>query len=148
MLGIISSFFGVLNGIYLKKTLDILDANLWELNYYINLISSLVLLPVSFVFYEHVNIFEFEPLYTFQFWLLMSSSGVIGFLLGLATTFQMHHTAPLTANISGVTKSCMQTLLGVFWFSEIKTLLWWTSNALVITGATSYSIVRHNLMKK
>ncbi len=78
----------------------------------------------------------------------MSSSGVIGFLLGLATTFQMHHTAPLTANISGVTKSCMQTLLGVFWFSEIKTLLWWTSNALVITGATSYSIVRHNLMKK
>lgn len=143
-----SSFFGVLNGIYLKKTLDVLDANLWELNYYINLVSSLVLLPISFIFNEHDNILVFEPLTTLWFWFLMVSSGLVGFLLGLATTFQMHQTAPLTANISGVTKSCMQTLLGVFWFSEMKTLLWWTSNTLVIIGATSYSIVRHSLMKK
>jgi GDP-fucose transporter C1 len=143
-----SSFFGVLNGIYLKKTLDILDANLWELNYYINLVSSLVLLPISFIFKEHEKIFEFEPLLTLWFWILLISSGLIGFLLGLATTFQMHQTAPLTANISGVTKSCMQTLLGVFWFTERKTLLWWTSNVLVILGAISYSIVRHGLMKR
>ena len=148
VLGILSSFFGTLNGVYIKKTLVHLDYNLWELNYFINLASSLVLLPVSFMFKEYVNIFDFSKLYTLDFWFLMCLSGVVGFLLGLATTFQMHQTVPLTANISGVAKSCIQTVLGVFYFDEHKTLLWWTSNMLILLGASSYSVVRHNLMKK
>ena len=147
VLGILSSLFGVLYSIYLKKTLQPLENNLYELNYFLNLISVLILLPVSIMFGEAPNLFGYELLYSPYFWFLMTLSGLVGFLLGLAVTFQMHHTQPLTANISGVSKSCLQTLMGVFWFDEHKTLLWWTSNGFVLLGATAYAFVRHAMMK-
>ena len=57
-------------------------------------------------------------------------------------------TSPLTHNISGTTKSYVQTVLGVIVYNEVKTLLWWASNFMVLIGAALYSQVRTAEMKK
>ena len=57
-------------------------------------------------------------------------------------------TSPLTHNISGTTKSYVQTVLGVIVYNEVKTLLWWASNFMVLIGAALYSQVRTAEMRK
>ena len=56
-------------------------------------------------------------------------------------------TSPLTHNVSGTAKAYAQTLLGVFHYKEVKTLLWWCSTGLVLVGAALYSHVRNQEMK-
>lgn len=48
-------------------------------------------------------------------------------------------TSPLTHNISGTAKACAQTLLATTWFNEVKTLLWWVSNVIVLGGSALYA---------
>ena len=78
----------------------------------------------------------------------MSVTGFLGFLVGYATSLQIKLTSPLTHNISGIAKSCLQTILGVFYFDELKTFLWWLSNIITLLGALLYSIIRHNEINK
>ena len=68
----------------------------------------------------------------------MSISGFLGFLVGYVTSLQIQVTSPLTHNISGTTKSYVQTVLGVIVYNEFKTMLWWISNFLVLIGAALY----------
>ena len=56
-------------------------------------------------------------------------------------------TSPLTHNVSGTAKAYAQTLIAVFYYNEIKSLLWWMSNLLVLLGAALYSHVRNQEMK-
>lgn len=77
----------------------------------------------------------------------MTVSGVLGFSMGYVTSLQIQVTSPLTHNVSGTAKAYAQTLLGVFYYSEVKTLLWWMSNCLVLLGAALYSHVRNQEMK-
>jgi len=42
----------------------------------------------------------------------------------------------------------LQTVLGVVYFNETKTLLWWISNFLILIGATFYAFVRNQEMDK
>ena len=102
LLGVISSFFSALNGVQIKQTLLSLANKLGEINYLINLISSVVLVPFIYLFNEHENIIRFHGLFHIHFWFILISSGLLGFLLGLSVTFQIQVTSPLTANISGI----------------------------------------------
>ncbi len=142
-LGILSSFFGALNGVYIKKTINILNNNLWEMNLLTNLVTLIVLLPLIYIFDEVNNIVEFKGLWLLSFWYALFISGLFGFLLGLAISFQIKVTSPLTSNISGVAKSCIQTVAGVIYYVEFKTLIWWLSNFFVLAGATLYSFARN-----
>jgi GDP-fucose transporter C1 len=78
----------------------------------------------------------------------MCLAGFLSFFIGYASSLQIQLTSPLTHNISGTTKSCLQTLLGVIYFNETKNLLWWLSNLFVLVGALFYSIVRNQEMNK
>lgn len=59
----------------------------------------------------------------------------------------MQVTSPLTHNISGTAKACVQTVLATYWFSETKSLLWWFSNWVVLGGSTAYARVRQKEME-
>lgn len=78
----------------------------------------------------------------------MSLTGFLSFFVGYATSLQIQLTSPLTHNISGTTKSCLQTLLGVIYFNETKNFLWWLSNLFILIGAFFYSYVRNREMFK
>lgn len=57
-------------------------------------------------------------------------------------------TSPLTHNVSGTAKAYAQTVMAVFYYNEIKSMLWWLSNLLVLIGAALYSQVRTQEMKE
>ena len=59
----------------------------------------------------------------------------------------MQVTSPLTHNISGTAKACVQTVLATYWFSETKSLLWWLSNWVVLGGSAAYARVRQKEME-
>jgi GDP-fucose transporter C1 len=145
--GLLSSIFAALNGVYIKKTINLVDNNLWKLNFLTNFYASIIFLPLSCLFGEMEQVFQFPNLFTGYFWFAMSLSGVLGFLTGFVTSLQIQVTSPLTHNISGTTKSYLQTVLGVLVYNETKSLLWWMSNFLVLIGAGLYSNVRTQEMR-
>ena len=142
-MGVLSAFFTALFGVEIKRTLAHIANNLWELNYIVNLVSCIVLVPFIFVFNEHETIAKYDGLKNASFWLVLASSGLLGFLLGLATAFQIHMISPLPSNISGVAKLLLTTVLGVVWFSERKNIPWWLSNLVILAGVVCYTIARH-----
>jgi len=142
-----ASFFVALNAIYTKKCLNAVDNNIWKLAIYNNFNACFIFLPFIFIFGEHTEVFNFDKIYSLQFWFAMIVSGILGFSMGYVTALQIQVTSPLTHNVSGTAKAYVQTLLGVIYYSEIKTSLWWLSNALVLAGAGLYSHVRNQEMK-
>lgn len=53
----------------------------------------------------------------------------------------------MTHNISGTAKACAQTLIACIYFSEVKSALWWLSNAVVMLGSAGYTEVKRREMK-
>ena len=49
-----------------------------------------------------------SKLFSLAFWLAMTVSGIMGFLIGLVTVMQVKATSPLTHNISGTAKASVQ----------------------------------------
>ena len=90
-LGVLSSFFAALNGVYIKKSIQIVDNNLWKLNYLTNMWATIIFLPLIFFFGEHNRILEFEAFYKYQFWGAMFVSGTLSFLIGYVTSQQSNH---------------------------------------------------------
>lgn len=54
----------------------------------------------------------------------------------------------MTHNVSGTAKASAQTILAVLWFNELKTAMWWTSNAVVLAGSMGYSRVKQLEMEQ
>jgi GDP-fucose transporter C1 len=57
------------------------------------------------------------------FWVSMTVSGILGFLINIAVYLQIKHTSPLTNNISGTLKACVQTLLAMMIYQNPITFL-------------------------
>jgi GDP-fucose transporter C1 len=143
-----ASLFVAVNAIYTKKSLKLVEDNIWKLALYNNFNACVIFLPFIFLFDEHTEIYNFPKLFNSYFWFAMSVSGVLGFSMGYVTSLQIQVTSPLTHNVSGTAKAYAQTLLGVFYYSEVKTTLWWLSNVLVLSGAALYSQVRGQEMRE
>ncbi len=146
--GVLASFFVALNSIYTKKSLNAVDDNIWKLTLYNNFNACFIFLPLIFFFGEHEVVIEFEFLTSVYFWSAMFLAGFLGFSMGYVTGLQIQVTSPLTHNVSGTAKAYVQTLIGVFIYNEVKTMLWWLSNLLVLIGAALYTHVRSNEMKE
>jgi GDP-fucose transporter C1 len=145
--GLLSSIFAALNSVYIKKTNKLMDLNLCKLNYFTNFYATIIFIPIIFYIGEFEQVIRFKNLYSIYFWAAMSFSGLLGFLVGYVTSLQVEVTSPLTHNISGTTKSYVQTVLGVVIYNETRSLIWWLSNFLVLIGAGLYSHVRTQEMK-
>ena len=142
-----SSILGPLSQIQLKRTLPLVNDNLWLLTFYNNF-NGLFIYPVLIMLFgEYKHVLEFEQLGNPQFWLLMTLSGFLGVSLSFSISLQMSFTTPITANISGVTKNCIQTLLAVSVFGQDKTVSWWLGNTAVLGGSGAYTFFRMREMK-
>lgn len=145
--GIAASLSVALNAIYTKKSLNAVDNNIWKLTLYNNFNACCIFLPLMFLFGEHNEVAAFPKLFDSYFLFAMMLSGVLGFSMGYVTSLQIQVTSPLTHNVSGTAKAYAQTLIGVMYNDETKTMLWWLSNGLVLIGAALYSQVRGQEMK-
>ncbi len=142
-----ASLFVALNAIYTKKSLKVVDDNIWTLTLYNNFNACIIFVPFIVFFGEVPEIYNFPKLFDYYFIFAMTISGVLGFSMGYVTSLQIKATSPLTHNVSGTAKAYAQTLLGVMYFNEAKTMLWWLSNCLVLLGAALYTQVRRREME-
>ncbi|XP_033647597.1 GDP-fucose transporter 1-like [Asterias rubens] len=146
--GILASLFVSLNAIFTKKTLYVVEDNIWRLMFYNNINAILLFIPLVYITGEFSVVWNFPHLYNGHFWALLTISGVFGFMIGFVTGLQIKVTSPLTHNISGTAKACAQTILAVTYFQDVKTALWWFSNFMVLGGSGLYSHVRRQEMVK
>eukprot|EP01113_Clastostelium_recurvatum_P021573 TRINITY_DN2557_c0_g1_i3.p1 TRINITY_DN2557_c0_g1~~TRINITY_DN2557_c0_g1_i3.p1 ORF type:complete len:363 (-),score=77.93 TRINITY_DN2557_c0_g1_i3:19-1083(-) len=146
--GIASSMFVALYSIYVKKVLPYVEGNEWKLMAYNTTLSIPMLFPLVLLNGEIGRLQE-EPVASDpNFWVVMTITGVFGYLISVAIFMQIKHTSPLTNTISGTVKACVQTILAVvIWGNEIT-----GTNAmgigLVIAGSFWYSMIRYSEMRK
>ncbi|VDO28169.1 unnamed protein product [Heligmosomoides polygyrus] len=122
--------------------MPIVGDSIWRLTMYNNLNAIVLFLPFIGEFGE---LMYFPLLFSPVFWTLMSFSGVIGFLMGYVTGWQIQATSALTHNISGTAKAAAQTVMAVVYFSEVKTFMW--SNSIIFLRSVIISGKCKNLLQ-
>ncbi|KFD48674.1 hypothetical protein D918_09492 [Trichuris suis] len=147
ILGVLSTVFVALNAIYTKKMLPLVEDSSWQLAFYNNFNSLFIFVPLILVSGEVADIMKLRHGFPHNFWLLLISSGIFGFLISYLTVLQVKVTSALTHNVSATAKSAFQTVLAVIVYSESKDMLWWTSNVVVLISSFAYSYVRHREME-
>ena len=145
--GVLASMFVALYAILVKRSLPIVDNNVWRLQFYNNLNACLLLLPVMLVMGEIPVLRQFKFWTSLSFWFILITSGLFGIAIGYVSSLQIKFTSPLTHNVSGTAKACAQTVLGCSVYSENKTLWWWVCNFFVLGGSTAYAYFRSKDME-
>ncbi|XP_075322771.1 GDP-fucose transporter 1 isoform X1 [Odontesthes bonariensis] len=146
--GVLASACVSLNAIFTKKVMPAVDGSIWKLSYYNNINACVLFLPLILVFGELGKVAHFSRLTDLNFWGIMTLGGVFGFAIGYVTGLQIKFTSPLSHNVSGTAKACAQTVIAVVYNSSSKSLLWWTSNMLVLCGSSAYTWVKSREMQK
>lgn len=149
-LSVRGTFFGVAGSLLLalytirmKRTLPDVNQDVFLLSYYNNMYSIVLFIPLMLINGEHTAVFNYyEKLWDSVFWCSMTIGGLFGFAIGYFTTLQIKVTSPLTHNVSGTAKACVQTVLATYWFDETKAFLWWMSNIIVLTASAYYARLR------
>ncbi|VDN90884.1 unnamed protein product [Brugia pahangi] len=144
--GIAASMFVALNAIYTQRTLPSVGDSIVQLTLYNNINALVLFLPIILFTGDISEVFYFHYLTSLRFWTLMTLSGIFGFLMSYITGWQIQVTSPLTHNISGTAKAAAQTVIAVVWWHEMKPLLWWVSNAVVLSGSAMYAMVKRKRM--
>ncbi|KAF9288860.1 hypothetical protein BGZ68_010492 [Mortierella alpina] len=147
--GVGSSIFVALYGIYVKKTLVVVENNQWRLLHYNTAISIMFLLPIV-LFSGEVGEIRREVYFIgdLGFWFLMTITGVAGFLINTAMFLQIKYTTALTNTISGTAKSCVQTLLAMVFYQNPITAMNGFGIFLSLLGSGMYSWVRYAEMQR
>lgn len=146
--GVIGSFNLSLYSIYTKRTLPAVGGEIWLLSYYNNVYSMVLFVPLMWLNGEFGRVWSYEHLMAPWFWAVMCIGGVCGLAIGYVTTLQIKVTSPLTHNISGTAKACAQTVLATQLFGDAKSLLWWLSNGVVLTGTALYTRLKQQELRR
>jgi GDP-fucose transporter C1 len=148
-LSLLGTFFGVLGSlslslysIHTKKVLPLVDEEIWLLSYYNNVYSIILFIPLMLLNGEFETIYNYDKIGDLDFWSAMVISGICGFAIGYVTMLQIKVTSPLTHNVSGTAKACVQTILATHWYDESKPVLWWISNAIILTASAAYARIK------
>ena len=141
--GVASSLFVSLNSIYTKKMMPIVDNNQWTLAAYNNMNAVIMFVPFVLYFEGGLLLENAHKMLSSQYWALMLLSGVFGFLIGIVTIMQIKVTSPLSHNISGTAKACVQTVLALLIWRNPTTLTNLLGVALVLLGSFGYAYIRN-----
>lgn len=136
-----------LYAIFIKKSLPVVDNDVWKLQIYSNLNACLLLFPIFVLLGEVPELSQFKYWDSAGFWTILLSSGICGIAIGYVSSLQIKFTSPLTHNVSGTAKSCAQTVMGCLIYSEVRSLWWWTCNGFVLGGSLAYAYFKSKDME-
>jgi len=145
--GVVSSCFVSLYGIYVKKIMAAVDNNQWKLLFYNNLLSIFFMIPFIWLAGEAEGLKSNELLWEFKTWVNLTITGLFGFLINIAVFLQIRFTSPLTNNIVGTAKACVQTFVAMIAYRNPISFLNGVGIFLVIAGSFIYSHIRYSEMK-
>eukprot|EP00301_Raphidiophrys_heterophryoidea_P018454 c3437_g1_i1.p1 GENE.c3437_g1_i1~~c3437_g1_i1.p1 ORF type:complete len:347 (-),score=108.68 c3437_g1_i1:69-1109(-) len=140
--GVVSSLFVALNAISIKHALSIVANNEGVMMLYNTVIASVLLLCVAVLFGEMKHVISFPHYDKPQVWINVLLTGIFGFFINISIILVVKLTSPLTNNIAGTAKACVQTILAVFLFG---TQIEWVNGfglVLCIFGSALYSYIR------
>jgi GDP-fucose transporter C1 len=143
--GVLASVFVALYAIMVKKVIGLLDGNEYLLIEYNTPVSIVAMTPLVW-FAGEFNVFSEGR--SVRFWGIQTFAGIVGFIINIAIFLNIKYTTPLTHNLSGTVKACIQTMLAfvVFPNSEIMTVPKFIGTFLVITASAYYAWVRKREM--
>jgi solute carrier family 35 (GDP-fucose transporter), member C1 len=126
-------------------------------------------LPLILVWESDILVAHAHMFFSLNYWALLLLSGVGGFAIGIVTMLQIQvvlccfarvgvplggrvcflvqATSPLTHNISGTAKACVQTVLALLYFRNPTTPSNIAGIALVLLGSMAYTYVRNQEME-
>lgn len=145
--GVLASVCVALYAIFIKRTLPVVENNVWRLQIYSNLNACLLLFPTMVLIGEVPVLAQFPFWKSPSFWSILLTSGIFGIAIGYVSSLQIKFTSPLTHNVSGTAKACAQTVLGCLIYSENKTMWWWACNFFVMGGSLAYAYFRSKDME-
>ncbi|TPX54570.1 hypothetical protein PhCBS80983_g05884 [Powellomyces hirtus] len=160
MFGAFSSITTAAHVIIIKKAMVHTGGRTMELVYYNNVLSA-ACFPVIIVLggeaakcleylREHNppektvggNTKEDVDVRTFVYGCLLT--GILGFLLNVASFLQIKITSPVTHSVSAAARGVLQTFIAVWLFDEIVTSARAGSILVITAGSALYTIVKHN----
>eukprot|EP00922_Rhytidocystis_sp_ex-Travisia-forbesii_P052212 GHVS01077483.1.p1 GENE.GHVS01077483.1~~GHVS01077483.1.p1 ORF type:complete len:464 (-),score=37.88 GHVS01077483.1:243-1634(-) len=150
--GVMASLFQAFYMVQIKSALAHLNDDQNILLFYNLLLSSLIFFPVIFLAGEG-NFINELPLSTmhpsfFSTWSLLISSGLTGILLTIATYWCVRVTSPVTYNIVGYAKSCLQSVAAIVLLGDIVTARSLLGIMLTLAGSFWYSRAKMAEMKE
>jgi GDP-fucose transporter C1 len=145
--GVGSSCFVATYSIVVKTVMGLLDGNEYLLIEYNTPMAIVLLAPFVWISGEFDILKESRSV---KFWVMQTTAGIVGFVINIAIFLNIKYTTPLTHNLSGTVKACLQTLLAFVFFpsGETMTLLKFLGTVLVIGFSACYAFVRKSEMQK
>lgn len=146
ILGASSSFFQACYSTLIKKRLPLVKDNVTTLLYYNLMWSSVLFLPCVIIGGEKWVLLDLpitvdDPNF-YSVWTSLLGSAVLGISLSFVTYLCIHVTSPVTFNIVGYAKACIQSLGGIVLFSEEVSIQSASSIMLTLLGSFFYSKVK------
>jgi GDP-fucose transporter C1 len=144
--GVASSCFVATYALVVKRVMGLLDDNEYVLIEYNTPIAIVILAPVTWLAGEFDILKESRSM---KFWVTQTVAGLTGFVINIAIFLNIKYTTPLTHNLSGTLKACLQTVLAFVFFpgGETMTLLKFIGTVLVIGFSAYYALVRKQEMQ-
>lgn len=141
--GVTSSAFVSLNSIYTKRKLPVVNNNKWLLTWYNNLNACVLFLPLIIGMGEiDIILNNLDILFSVRYWIIMGFTGILGFMIGIVVVMQINLTSPLTHNISGTAKACVQTMLALLIWQNPTTFKAMLGVFMVVFGSMLYAWIR------
>ena len=144
--GVSSSCFVAIYSIVVKQVMGALDNNEYLLIEYNTPVAMIALIPIVWWSGEFDILSEKR---SSKFWIMQTAAGVVGFIINIAIFLNIKYTTPLTHNLSGTVKACLQTLLAFVFFPHGETMstLKFIGTSMVIGFSAYYAYVRKSEMK-
>jgi len=153
--GVASSAITALHSVVIKKSLDVVKGSALHLSWYTNLLSIVVLAPIMVIMGELPSVTELlftpatvipaegelTPLQTFMWGSLIT--GVLGFLMSIASLLSIKVTSPITHMVSSAVRGVAASILGMWLFHDVITSGRASSIAIILGGSIYYTWVKH-----
>lgn len=143
--GLGASFIGSFYTIFLQRYLKDVVKSSWELTFYNNLNSCVILLLICTVMGEGSVLWTWRKELTCSFFFWTALAGIVGLFVGVATQLQIKYTSSLSHNISGVMKNCIQTFMGAAIYRTPLTIKGICGVLLVVGGSFTYALERMHI---
>ncbi|KIK68307.1 hypothetical protein GYMLUDRAFT_35692 [Collybiopsis luxurians FD-317 M1] len=153
--GVVSSAITAIHSVVIKQSLNVVNGSALLLSWYTNLLSAIVLIPIVVVAGEVPEIFklffgvedllrssgQMTALGTFIWGSVIT--GVLGFMMSIASLLSIKVTSPITHMISSAVRGVAASLLGMWLFHDIITSGRASSIAIILLGSIYYTWVKH-----
>jgi len=153
--GVASSAITAVHSVVIKKSLDVVKGSAMHLSWYTNLLSAVLLIPlvvlagevpaITTLFFGSDDIVpapgELSELHTFLWG--SAITGVLGFMMSLASLLSIKVTSPITHMVSSAVRGVAASLLGMWLFGDVISTGRASSIATILGGSVWYTWVKH-----